>query len=94
VFRPSLGFQVALGARLEAGGQRLRTPRHVVVPLWAPTAALLAPSVIQILSRRRRIARHRAAHGLCPDCGYDLRVTPDRCPECGAGMVPAAACPA
>ena len=55
---------------------------HVFVPHWAVALALL-PAPIWWLGRHR-IDRHRRRHGLCRACGYDLRESPDRCPECGA----------
>ena len=33
--------------------------------------------------RRHNVRRGRAERGLCVRCGYDLRGTPERCPECG-----------
>jgi len=53
----------------------------VGVRLW-PVAVTMA--VIPSLSIWRRICRKRNSRlGFCPRCGYDLRATPDRCPECG-----------
>ena len=41
---------------------------------------LFAPIGWSILAYRRRIRR---SAGRCVGCGYDLRASPDRCPECG-----------
>ena len=45
----------------------------------------ILPGLWVILAvRRRNLRKRRAKEGRCPDCGYDLRETPEQCPECGA----------
>lgn len=56
----------------------------VRVPYWLLLAATGALPIARLLLHPRRRRAARAAAGLCVICGYDLRASPDRCPECGA----------
>ena len=82
-----LGFYYARNDGLALHGSTLQDSRDLArVPYWF-LLILLA-----LYPRRRALLGYRAycrsqRHALarcCRTCGYDLRATPNRCPECGA----------
>ena len=80
--RPSvrgvLGFAVNRAGYTPMAGVRWREWR---VPMWF---LVLVFGVLPLRYMAHAVsARWFDRRGLCVVCGYDLRATPDRCPECG-----------
>jgi hypothetical protein len=73
IFEP-LDTGVHFGNRLTGWG--LVLPYCLIVLALATT---WLPWLLRALRRRRRVRT-----GRCVQCGYDLRESPGRCPECGA----------
>ena len=55
--------------------------RVLIVPHGFVLTVAMAPAALLTLQLIRR--RQGFSRGCCAKCGYDLRATPERCPECG-----------
>jgi hypothetical protein len=80
----SLGDRIGVALSIWAGYS------IVAMVLWGTVRAIIY-GVTTPHRRRRRVVERRVAAGQCVACGYDLRATPGRCPECGWGRPDSAA---
>ncbi len=53
----------------------------IAIPHWFLALLFAIPPALHLRAIIRSRRLRRAGH--CPRCGYDLRATPERCPECG-----------
>jgi hypothetical protein len=79
-----VGLQGSSYGESTSGGY-LRIPNGFLIAML-----LILPSWALVRSVRRKLI---ARKGCCRVCGYDLRATPDRCPECGTIPVSTSATP-
>ena len=59
----------------------------IALPLWVLAVPFTIPPALWTVGAIRCRLRK---HGTCLTCGYDLRATADRCPECGGEVGPSA----
>jgi hypothetical protein len=76
------GFELAWNGGWDSEFGNFRVFAFQIDLLWLIGFFSVAPVLTVIrLARERR--RRLCARGVCSACGYDLRATPERCPECG-----------
>lgn len=78
----TFGFRSGRSLSLQEGSSApFAEGRFIVLSDWLLVLATAILPGLWLLHGCIQRGLHRV--GSCPDCGYDLRATPDRCPECG-----------
>lgn len=81
--KPLKSFEFA-GVKFGGGWGRNSMLWNLVIPFWLLTTLLallpLCEVPVLIFAIRKSL---RQTQGHCLHCGYDLRASPERCPECG-----------
>src|ERR1700677_846633 len=70
-----------LGFRWQRMENSKESSQELWIPLWFIAGITAIPGAMWL--NRLRYARLDAGQVHCSMCGYDLRATPERCPECG-----------
>jgi hypothetical protein len=79
-----LGFSWNRTKMLDVDGTASVNYVQFTFPHWFAIAATCGLMVMPIVHNRRARRQHRRMEsGCCVHCGYDLRASPGRCPECG-----------
>jgi len=74
-----------VGCARDPGKARVSSAK-LIIPHWCVCSILVVVGM-----RMLRQRRHPGVQHCCATCGYDLRATPSRCPECGTAVDPAVA---
>jgi hypothetical protein len=80
------GFRFEHGSTRDSAQLGGMTYTTIGVPHWS--LMVLSTAAAIGFSRKALLESWRTREGHCRACGYDLRASPDRCPECGTPAPP------
>jgi hypothetical protein len=84
---PSDGAPPSMPVVVPVGPQIPVASGGIMLPLWLLCVLFALYPLRCIYHNARR--KHQYVNGSCFTCGYDLRASKDRCPECGHPIPPA-----